>query len=85
MQSVMKKIPLAPPLNSYYITSSFGKRRDPINKRWAAHYGLDLGSPFNSRVYSTAPGVVSFAGWKGKYGKLVEIDHGSGIKTRLLP
>ncbi|MEE2698877.1 MAG: peptidoglycan DD-metalloendopeptidase family protein [Pseudomonadota bacterium] len=82
LQSVMKKIPLAPPLNSYYITSSFGKRRDPINKRWAAHYGLDLGSPFNSRVYSTAPGVVSFAGWKGKYGKLVEIDHGSGIKTR---
>jgi murein DD-endopeptidase MepM/ murein hydrolase activator NlpD len=82
LQSIMKKMPLAPPLNSYYVTSGFGKRRDPINKRWAAHYGLDLGAPLNSRVYSTAPGVVSFAGWKGKYGKLVVINHGAGIKTR---
>ncbi len=82
LQIVMRKIPLAAPLNSFYVTSSFGKRRDPINKRWAAHYGLDLGGTFKSSVYSPAPGVVSFAGWKGKYGKLVEIDHGAGLKTR---
>ena len=82
LQGVMKRLPLAPPLNAFYVTSGFGKRRDPINRRWAAHYGLDLGGPFKSSVYSTAPGVVSFAGWKGKYGKLVEIDHGAGLKTR---
>ena len=82
LQDVMQKIPLSPPLNSFYITSSFGKRRDPINGRWAAHYGLDLGGPFKSRVYSPASGVVTYAGWKGKYGKLVEIDHGAGLKTR---
>lgn len=82
LQTVMRRIPLAAPLNSFYVTSSFGKRRDPINKRWAAHYGLDLGGTFKSSVYSPAPGVVSFAGWKGKYGKLVEIDHGAGLKTR---
>jgi murein DD-endopeptidase MepM/ murein hydrolase activator NlpD len=82
LQGVMKKIPLSPPLNSFNITSSFGKRRDPINKRWAAHYGLDLGGVFKSSVYSPAPGVVSYAGWKGKYGKLVEISHGAGLKTR---
>jgi murein DD-endopeptidase MepM/ murein hydrolase activator NlpD len=78
----MKRIPLAPPLNTFKVTSSFGKRRDPINRRWATHYGLDLGGTFKSSVYSTAPGVVSFAGWKGKYGKQVEIDHGAGLKTR---
>lgn len=82
LQNVMQKIPLSAPLNSFYVTSSFGKRRDPINKRWAAHYGLDLGGPFKSRVYAPAPGVVTFAGWNGKYGKLVEIDHGAGLKTR---
>jgi len=82
LQGVMKRIPLAPPLNAFYVTSGFGKRRDPINRRWAAHYGLDLGGPFKSSVYSTAPGVVSFAGWKGKYGKMVEINHGAGLKTR---
>ena len=25
---------------------------------------------------------MTFAGWKGRYGNFVEIDHGSGIKTR---
>ena len=82
LEDLMKRLPLSPPLTSFYITSSFGKRRDPINKRWAAHYGLDLGGGFKSSVYATAPGVVTYAGWKGKYGKLVEIDHGNGIKTR---
>jgi len=27
-------------------------------------------------------GVVTFAGYKGSYGYMVEIDHGSGFKTR---
>jgi len=26
--------------------------------------------------------VVSYAGWNGKYGKLIEINHGAGLKTR---
>ena len=82
LQEVMRIIPLSPPLNSFYITSSFGKRKDPINRRWASHYGLELGGPFKSRVYSPASGVVTYAGWKGKYGKLIEIDHGTGLKTR---
>jgi len=82
LQDIMKRIPLSAPLNSYYVTSGFGKRRDPINKRWSAHYGLDLGSTIKSKVYATAPGKVTFAGWKGKYGRLIEIDHGAGIKTR---
>ncbi len=82
LQSVMRRIPLSPPLFSYRITSGYGKRRDPMNNKWSAHYGLDMGAPFKSRVYATAPGVVTFAGWKGHYGKLVEIDHGAGIKTR---
>lgn len=82
LQAVMSKLPLMAPLNSYYVTSRYGKRRDPINKRWGAHYGLDLGSPFKAPVYVTAPGVVTFVGWKGKYGKFIEVDHGAGIKTR---
>ncbi len=82
LKATMAKIPLTAPLNSFYVTSGFGKRRDPINKRWAAHYGVDLGSIYKSRVYVTAPGVVTYVGWKGKYGKFIEVDHGAGIKTR---
>jgi murein DD-endopeptidase MepM/ murein hydrolase activator NlpD len=82
LQDIMRRLPMAPPLTSYRVTSSFGKRRDPINKKWAAHYGLDMGSPFKSAVYVAAPGVVKFAGWKGKFGKMIEIDHGAGLITR---
>ena len=82
LQVVMRKLPLASPLSAYRITSTYGKRRDPINKKWATHYGLDLGAPFKSVVYSTAPGTVTFVGWNDNYGKMVEVDHGAGIKTR---
>ncbi|MGB0671533.1 MAG: peptidoglycan DD-metalloendopeptidase family protein [Rhodospirillales bacterium] len=79
---LMGRLPLAAPMQTYYITSSFGKRRDPVNNKWAMHYGLDLGGPMGSTIYSTAPGVVTHAGWKGNYGRLVEIDHGNGLRTR---
>jgi murein DD-endopeptidase MepM/ murein hydrolase activator NlpD len=82
LQKLMTRLPLSAPLDYFYITSGYGKRRDPVNKRWAMHYGLDLGSSYRASVYATAPGKVTYAGWKGNYGKLVEIDHGSGVKTR---
>ena len=82
LQVVMAKLPLVAPLNSYRITSGYGKRRDPKNKKWAAHYGLDMASPKKSKIYAPAPGKVTFVGWKGNYGRLIEIDHGAGVKTR---
>lgn len=82
LQAVMARLPLAAPLNTYYVTSSFGKRRDPLNKRWSAHYGVDFGGPMRSPVYAPAAGIVKQAGAKGRYGRFIEIDHGSGIVTR---
>ncbi|MEQ8321485.1 MAG: peptidoglycan DD-metalloendopeptidase family protein [Rhodospirillales bacterium] len=82
LQAVMARLPLAAPLNTYYVTSSFGKRRDPMNKRWSAHYGVDFGGPMRSPVFAPAAGVVKQAGNKGRYGRFIEIDHGSGIVTR---
>ncbi|MCW8834795.1 MAG: peptidoglycan DD-metalloendopeptidase family protein [Rhodospirillales bacterium] len=82
LQKLMAQVPLLAPLDYYYISSPFGKRRDPVNKKWAMHYGLDMGSSAKAPVHATAPGTVTFAGWKGNYGKVVEVDHGAGIKTR---
>ena len=82
LQELISQLPLMAPLDFFSIASHFGKRRDPINKRWAMHYGLDLGSAYKSPVYATAPGVVTYAGRKGRYGKLVQIDHGRGLVTR---
>ena len=33
-------------------------------------------------MHVTSPGVVTFVGWKGGFGKIVEVDHGLGIRTR---
>lgn len=82
LHALMERLPLSAPLTAYHVTSNFGKRRDPVNKKWAMHYGLDMGSTPKAVIHATAPGVVTQAGWKGRYGRFVEIDHGSGITTR---
>ncbi len=81
LQEVMTVLPLAPPMEQFRITSSFGTRIDPLNGRQARHDGMDFAAPFKSSVYATAPGKVVFAGWRGHYGRVVEIDHGHGLKT----
>lgn len=82
LSDLISRLPLSAPADDYYMSSKFGRRRDPMNRRWAMHYGVDLAGPHRSPVLSTAPGVVVKAGWKGHYGRVVEIDHGLGIRTR---
>ena len=78
----ISKIPLAPPLTHYRLTSDFGPRRDPFNGRMGFHPGLDLATAYGSPVYAPSEGVVTFAGWKSGYGRFVEISLGNGFKTR---
>jgi murein DD-endopeptidase MepM/ murein hydrolase activator NlpD len=82
LQDVVRSLPLTAPLDQYRISSRFGKRHDPVNGRRAKHLGTDFAAALGSPVYSTAPGKVTFAGRRGRYGRLVEIDHGYGIRTR---
>jgi murein DD-endopeptidase MepM/ murein hydrolase activator NlpD len=71
--------PLAP---GYQVESGFGRRTDPIRGRPAFHTGIDLSDDYGTAVFATAPGVVTVAGWEGSYGRVVEIDHGYGLRTR---
>ena len=82
LQKLMQSVPLVAPLDHYRIGSKFGRRRDPMNKRWAMHKGTDFSAPSRSDILATAAGTVVYRGWKGRYGRLVEIDHGFGIRTR---
>lgn len=82
LKRIVRVLPLSAPLDQYRIGSGFGKRMDPINGRRAMHTGLDFNAPVKTPVLSTAPGRVVFAGWHREYGRLVEIDHGFGIRTR---
>ncbi|NIZ02165.1 M23 family metallopeptidase [Thalassospira lucentensis] len=74
--------PIGEPAAVYYLSSPFGKRKDPFNGKWAFHSGVDLAGPIKTEIFATAPGKVVHAGWSGKYGKMVEVDHGNGVHTR---
>ncbi len=82
--SAMRHIPLTTPVwgSQFERTSGFGPRIDPITGRYSFHPGLDFAGPWGSIIASTAPGTIVFAGDRGGYGNMVEIDHGFGIHTR---
>ena len=44
--------------------------------------GLDIGVAWGSQVHAVAGGVVTYAGVRDGYGRVVEIDHGDGYMTR---
>ena len=78
----LKKIPLGKPVWSYWLTSPFGKRADPINSKGAVHKGVDLAANRGNRIKTMAEGRVIKAGVMSGYGKVVEIDHGNGFHTK---
>ncbi len=80
----LRAVPLNAPVtgNSFRQTSGFGARSDPFTKSLAFHGGIDFSGPWGSEVRATAPGKVVFAGSRGAYGTVVEVDHGFGLKTR---
>jgi murein DD-endopeptidase MepM/ murein hydrolase activator NlpD len=79
---LVQVLPVSAPLQSYQLGSPFGVRGDPMNGHSAFHTGVDLLAPYMTPIYATAPGVVTFSGYRDDYGKVVEIDHGNGISTR---
>jgi murein DD-endopeptidase MepM/ murein hydrolase activator NlpD len=82
LKQILKSLPLSAPLVEYRLESPFGARVDPLNHRQSFHPGLDMSAPYETPVFNTAPGIVTFTGYEGDYGKVVEIDHGMGISTR---
>jgi len=82
LTEILRTLPLALPVDTYHLTSTFGPRIDPVKKRRSVHNGIDMGAWTNTPVWAAAPGTVVHSGPKGRYGNVVEIDHGFGIKTR---
>ncbi len=65
------------------LASGFGVRIHPIYRVRKMHTGIDFSANIGTPIYATADGVVeevqiNFSG----YGKMVEIDHGFGYRTR---
>ena len=63
------------------MTSGFGNRVHPVYGYGKFHAGCDFTTPHGTPIQATAAGVVCHSDWMGGYGKVIEIDHGNGLKT----
>lgn len=78
----LRKAFLKAPLIFRRISSSFSHSRlHPILKIYRPHHGIDYAAPKGTPVNAMADGKVSFAGYKGDYGRLIILSHSNGYST----
>jgi murein DD-endopeptidase MepM/ murein hydrolase activator NlpD len=65
-----------------WLTSNYGRRRDPITKDPDFHPGLDISADYGQPVLATGDATVNTAAPNGAYGNMVVLDHGYGIVTK---
>lgn len=65
------------------LASGFGYRVHPVYKVKKMHSGIDFAAEIGTPIYATADGKVAVVDVKfSGYGKMVEVDHGFGYRTR---
>lgn len=65
------------------LSSGFGWRTHPIYKVKKMHPGIDFAASIGTPIYATADGTIAEVSVKfSGYGKMVEIEHGFGYRTR---
>lgn len=70
------------PVNSGWLSSYYGARKDPFTGLPAEHMGIDFAGKMGDDIIATGAGVVSWAEQRYGYGLMVEISHDQGFKTR---
>lgn len=80
---VLRNLPSESPLSMTTVTDKFGWRTHPITKRKVFHKGIDLRAKLNTEVYTSAEGIVEYAGYNKRsgFGKLVVITHNYGFRS----
>lgn len=70
------------PIKKGWMSSHFGTRIDPFTGLQAVHEGVDFAGKEGGEVIAVASGIVTWSGEQNGYGRMVEINHGSGYVTR---
>lgn len=78
----LRKALLRSPLRFKYISSWFSRRRyHPVLRIYRPHLGVDYAAATGTPVSAAGNGTVLYAGYKGQYGKMVNIKHSGGYET----
>ncbi|MCR4440585.1 MAG: M23 family metallopeptidase [Peptococcaceae bacterium] len=64
------------------ITSGFGWRRNPFSRGQEFHEGIDIAQSYGAPIRASGDGVVTFAGYKSGWGRVVVISHGFGYVSQ---
>jgi murein DD-endopeptidase MepM/ murein hydrolase activator NlpD len=70
------------PIGKGWMSSAFGRRKDPFTGKSSWHQGVDFAGQAGSDIVAVAGGVVTWSGERYGYGEMVEISHGGGYSTR---
>lgn len=85
-EKLFAAIPAIQPISNKQLialASGFGLRIHPMYKVRKMHTGIDFAANIGTPIYATADGKIALVDVKfSGYGKMVEIDHGFGYRTR---
>ncbi len=80
-KSILDHTPSIMPTRGY-MSRGYGMKNDPFTGYQRFHAGIDIANKTGTPIYAAADGVVKRAGRLGDLGKLIEINHGYGFRTR---
>jgi murein DD-endopeptidase MepM/ murein hydrolase activator NlpD len=80
-RSYFLKMLFRKPLQSTYITSSYGFRLHPIEGYRHFHTGIDYRASIGTSVYASREGIISDTGVLGNYGLYIIIKHDGDYET----
>lgn len=80
-ETIRARIPSIRPVDTGWLSSRFGFRKDPFTTKQTFHRGLDFSTPVGTPVRTTGDGVVQAVQQQRGFGKVVKISHGDGVVT----
>jgi len=78
--TALQQMPLGRPIDTK-ISSGFGRRIDPLNKKMAFHSGIDFRGKIGDKVKATGDGVVKKTAYNKGLGYYIILAHGNGYET----
>ena len=77
----VKKALMKTPVNGARLSSSFGRRKHPIDGFNKMHRGTDFAAPSGTPIMASGDGIITRARWCGGGGNCIKIKHNSTYQT----